>query len=127
MGLGDAKLPAQTDRTQWPAMRAKLAAIFKTKTRAQWTELMEQKEICYAPVLSMSESMGHPQNVARGTFVTVDGVAQPGPAPRFTRTPSSIARGPAHAGQHSREVLADWGVDAGRIETLVASGAVKQR
>ena len=127
VGLGDAKLPAQTDRTQWPAMRAKLAAIFKTKTRAQWTELMEQKEICYAPVLSMSESMAHPQNVARGTFVTVDGVAQPGPAPRFTRTPSGIARGPAHSGQHSREVLADWGVDAGRIETLVASGAVKQR
>ena len=127
VGLGDAKLPAQTDRTQWPAMRAKLAAIFKTKTRAQWTELMEQKEICYAPVLSMSESMAHPQNVARGTFVTVDGVAQPGPAPRFTRTPSTITHGPAHAGQHSREVLADWGVDAGRIETLVASGAVKQR
>ena len=127
VGLGDAKLPAQTDRTQWPAMRARLAAIFKTKTREQWTEIMEQKEICYAPVLSMSEATRHPQNVARGTFVTVDGVVQPGPAPRFTRTPSTITQGPAHAGEHSREVLADWGVDAARIERLMASGAVKQR
>ena len=108
-------------------MRARLAAIFKTKSRSEWTEIMEQKEICFAPVLSMTEAPRHPQNVARGTFVTVDGVVQPGPAPRFTRTPSRIDRGPAHAGAHSREVLADWGLDAGRIEKLVASGAVKQR
>jgi len=128
VGLGDARdLPEQTDRTQWPAMRKRLAAIFKTKTRSEWTEIMEQIDVCFAPVLSMSESMSHKQNVARGTFVEVDGVKQPGPAPRFSRTPSAITRGPAHAGEHSREILADWGVEGARIEALLAKGAVKQR
>jgi alpha-methylacyl-CoA racemase len=128
VGLGDAKdLPAQTDRAQWPAMRKRLAAIFKTKTRAEWTEIMEMKEICFAPVLSMSEAMRHKQNVARGSFVEVDGVAQPAPAPKFSRTPSSTGRGPAWAGEHSRAVLADWGFDAARIAALEKTGAVKQR
>jgi alpha-methylacyl-CoA racemase len=127
VGLGDAKLPAQGDRSQWPAMRARLATIFKTKTRAEWTELLEQKDVCFAPVLSMSEAMHHKQNVYRGTFVNVDGVAQPGPAPRFSRTPSGIERGPAHAGEHSREVLSDWGFDGKRVDALIKSGAVKQR
>ncbi len=127
VGLSHEKLPAQADRKHWPAMRERLAAIFKTKTRAEWTEIMEQKEICYAPVLTMSEAVQHPQNIARGSFVKVDGVMQPGPAPKFSRTPSRITRGPAHAGEHSREVLADWGFDKGAIEKLIAKGAVKQR
>ncbi|MDX2155931.1 MAG: CaiB/BaiF CoA-transferase family protein [Hyphomicrobiaceae bacterium] len=127
VGLSGEKLPAQTDREQWPLMRERLARIFKTKTRAEWTEIMEMKEICFAPVLSMSEAMKHKQNVARGTFVEVDGVPQPGPAPRFSRTPSSVPRGPAYAGEHTREVLSDWGVAPARIEALVASGAAKQR
>ncbi|MEZ5852399.1 MAG: CaiB/BaiF CoA-transferase family protein [Hyphomicrobiaceae bacterium] len=127
IGLGDATLPAQTDRKHWPEMRERLAAIFKTKTRAEWTQIMEMKEICFAPVLSMTEATQHHHNVARGSFVTVDGVVQPGPAPRFSRTPSAVARGPAYAGEHSRQVLADWGVSADKIESLVASGAVKQR
>ena len=127
IGLGDATLPAQTDRKHWPEMRARLAAIFKTKTRAEWTEIMEMKEICFAPVLSMTESMTHKHNVARGTFVTVDGVQQPGPAPKFSRTPSKVERGPAYSGEHSRDVLKDWGVDAKTIDALIAKGAVKQR
>ncbi|HEX4893105.1 MAG TPA: CaiB/BaiF CoA-transferase family protein, partial [Hyphomicrobiaceae bacterium] len=127
VGLANETLPAQTDKAHWPAMRQRLARIFKTKTRAEWTEIMEMKEICFAPVLSMSEAMQHKQNVARGTFVEVDGVPQPGPAPRFSRTPSSVGRGPAWAGQHSREVLADWGVPPGRIDALISSGAVKQK
>jgi alpha-methylacyl-CoA racemase len=127
VGLGGVELPAQTDRPRWPEMRARLAAIFKTRTRAEWTELMEQKDVCFAPVLSLSEAMSHKQNVARGTFVTVDGVVQPGPAPRFARTPSAVARGPAHAGEHSREVLAAWGFEAARIDALIESGAVRQR
>ncbi len=127
VGLADANLPAQGDRSHWPAMRDRLAAIFKTKTRAEWTALMEQQDVCFAPVLSMREAPAHPQNQARGTFVTVDGVLQPGPAPRFSRTPSEIARGPAHAGEHSREVLADWGVEPRRIAALLETGALKQR
>lgn len=127
VGLGDVALPAQSDRTQWPAMRARLAAIFKTRTREEWTALMEQKEICFAPVLSMTEAPRHPQNVARGSFVEVQGVVQPGPAPRFVRTPSAISRGPAYAGEHSREVLADWGLAKDEIGALLAGGAVRQR
>jgi alpha-methylacyl-CoA racemase len=127
VGLGNETLPAQTDRRYWPEMRARLAAIFKTRTRAEWTRLMEMKEICFAPVLSMSEAPQHPHNKARGSFIEVDGVVQPGPAPRFSRTESRVQRGPAYAGEHSREVLADWGFDAARIDSLLTGGAVKQR
>ena len=127
VGLGGEQLPAQTDRTQWPAMIERLRKIFKTKTRAEWTEIMEMKEICYAPVLSMSEAPKHKQNVARDSFVTVDDVVQPGPAPKFSRTPSRITSGPAWAGEHTRSVLADWGFDARRIAALIETGAVKQR
>ncbi len=127
VGLGNEKLPDQTNRAHWPAMIERLRAIFKTKTRAEWTEIMEMKEICYAPVLSMSEAPKHKQNRARGSFVTVDDVVQPGPAPKFSRTDSRITRGPAWAGEHSREVLADWGFDQQKIASLLESGAVKQR
>ena len=127
VGLGDAELPKQTDRTQWPAMRERLADIFKTKTRAEWTALMEQQDVCFAPVLSMREAPTHPQNAARKTFVEVAGVTQPGPAPRFSRTASEINRGPAYAGEHSAEVLADWGIDKTHIAALIKSGAAKQR
>lgn len=127
VGLGDADLPAQTDRAAWPRMREMLAEIFRTKTREEWTALLEQKDVCYAPVLRMSEAMAHPHNVARGTFVDVDGVPQPGPAPRFARTASGVARGTAHAGEHSAEALAEWGFDGPEVERLLASGAAKQR
>jgi alpha-methylacyl-CoA racemase len=127
VGLGKEKLPAQTDRAQWPAMRARLAAIFKTKTRGEWTAIMEQKDICFAPVLRMSEAPKHHQNVARGSFVTIDGVVQPGPAPKFSRTPSAVASPPAYAGQHSRAVLSEWGFSAPQIDALISSGAIKQR
>ena len=107
VGLGDATdLPAQTDRTQWPAMQQRLAAIFKTKTRDEWTAIMQDIDVCYAPVLRMSEAMKHPNNVHRGSFVDVDGVPQPGPVPRFDSTPSEVKAVPAFAGQHTRDALA---------------------
>jgi alpha-methylacyl-CoA racemase len=127
VGLGDVELPAQTDRTKWPAMRARLADIFKTRTREQWTELLEQEEVCYAPVLRMSEALRHPHNVARGSFVELDGVPQPAPAPRFSRTPGEAITGSAFAGQHSREALSDWGFDTDSIAALEASGALRQK
>ena len=80
--------------------------------------------MCFAPVLTMSEAAAHPHNVERSTFVEVAGVTQPAPAPRFSRTTPEIVSTPAHAGQHSREVLADWGVPADRIEELLGSKAV---
>jgi alpha-methylacyl-CoA racemase len=123
---GDAELAGQMDRAKWPALKEKLAAVFRTRTRAQWNEVMEGTDVCYAPVLRMSEAARHPHNVARGTFIEVDGVTQPAPAPRYSRTPATAPKPPAHAGQHTHAVLADWGVDAGRIDALLASGAARQ-
>jgi alpha-methylacyl-CoA racemase len=127
LGLGDADLPAQTDRDNWPMMCEKFAAIFKTKTRAQWTELLEQQDVCFAPVLNMSESMQHHHNVHRKSFIELDGVGQPAPAPRFARTPTSATSAPAYAGQHTDEALAQWGFDNASIAALKASGAARQR
>src|SRR5229473_7490517 len=86
-GLEGESLPEQTDRAAWPAMQGRLARIFKTKTRAEWTQIMEQTDICFAPVLRMSEALSHPHNRARESFVEIDGIAQPAPAPRFLGTP----------------------------------------
>jgi len=127
VGLDGADIPDQLDRNSWPVNRSTLAEIIKTKTRAEWTEIMEQTDICFAPVLSMSEAMEHHHNVARNTFVEVDGFKQPGPAPKFQRTPSHTSRGVAFAGEHSKEVLADWGYAADEIARLERTGAIKQR
>lgn len=127
VGLADADLPAQTDRDEWPEMRKLLGGIFKTKTREEWTAILEQEEVCYAPVLRMTEALAHPHNVARESFIELDGVAQPAPAPRFMRTPSETTMSCAYAGQHSREGLADWGFATEEIATLEASGALRQR
>ncbi len=126
VGLGDAALPAQADRTHWPMMREKLQAIFKTKTRAEWTDIMQDIDVCFAPVLRMSEALEHPQNVHRKSFVELDGVPQPGPAPRFERTPSDPGTPPAHAGQDTEQGLAEWGFSADAIETLLEAGVVRQ-
>jgi alpha-methylacyl-CoA racemase len=114
----------QNDRTQWPAMKERLVELFKTKTRDEWCELMEMSDVCFAPVLSMTEAPAHPHNEARGTFVERDGIVQPAPAPRFDRTPGGIQRPPSHAGQHTDEVLAEWGVDATTIAKLHETGAI---
>ena len=126
-GLDKVDMPAQLDRDSWPVNRETIRKAIKTKTRAEWTAIMEQTDICFAPILSMSEAMQHHHNVARGTFVEVDGYKQPGPAPKFLRTPSKTRMGVSYAGQHSKEALADWGFAAAEIENLAASGAIKQR
>jgi alpha-methylacyl-CoA racemase len=125
---GQADEPAyapQMDRTQWPALTDKLAVVFKTKTRAEWCEILEHSDACFAPVLSMAEAFEHPHNVARGTFTEVAGVTQAAPAPRFSRTPGAIRRPPPHAGQHTDEALADWGFAVADVAKLREIGAVK--
>ena len=122
----DADLKGQMERTKWPQLKVKLAAVFRTKTRAEWNHIMEGTDVCYAPVLRMSEAALHPHNVARKTFIEVDGVTQPAPAPRYSRTTTATPTPPAHAGAHTREVLADWGLEARHIDALIASGAAKQ-
>ncbi|MCU1396850.1 MAG: carnitine dehydratase [Ilumatobacteraceae bacterium] len=96
LGLDAADFP-QWDRAQWPALKEQLAAIFIAKPRAEWCELLEGSEACFAPVLSPTEAMEHPHNVQRGTFVDVNGVTLPAPAPRLSRTPAA-ARPPTHIG-----------------------------
>ncbi|MGC2415841.1 MAG: CaiB/BaiF CoA-transferase family protein [Stellaceae bacterium] len=123
-GLEGESLPAQTDRARWPQMRERLAAIFKQKTRAEWTQIMEQTDICFAPVLRMSEALDHPHNRHRQSFVEVDGIPQPAPAPRFLGTPSQIQRPPARIGEHTDAVLKDWGFSADEVAELHRSGAV---
>ncbi|MBI1187081.1 MAG: CoA transferase [Alphaproteobacteria bacterium] len=106
----DPDFAAQLDRSKWPALSAKLAAVLKTKTRDEWCALMEGSDVCFAPVLSWTEAMAHKHNADRRAFIEIGGVAQPAPAPRFSRTPSA-AQGPAPSvGQHNEEVLADWGL-----------------
>lgn len=126
LGLTEDDLYPQHDREHWPDNAEKLAAIFKTKTRDEWDALLRDTDICFAPVLSMSEAMEHPQNVARSNFVELDGYKQPGPAPRFSKTPSTVKHGSTTAGQHTRAALAGWGFSAEEIAALEEAAAVKQ-
>jgi alpha-methylacyl-CoA racemase len=123
---GDPQFEMQHDKTHWPALKQRIAEVFKSRTRADWCELMEGSDVCFAPVLTMSEAAEHPHNVARATFVERSGLIQPAPAPRFSRTSPELERLPAHAGQHTREALADWGFEATRIDELIDSGAIRQ-
>jgi len=123
-GLDGEDLPAQMDRDSWPAMRERLIGVFKTKTRDEWCAIMEGTDVCFAPVLSMAEAPNHPHNKARGTFIEVDGVVQPGPAPRFSRTKAEVQGPPSDPGQHTDEVLDDWGFTSDDIAQLHDAGAV---
>lgn len=127
LGLGPDDLPPPTDRSRWPQLREVLARVFKTKTREEWREVLEGTDACFAPVLAMSEAPEHPHNRARGNFITLDGVLQPGPAPRFTRTPGGVRRPPPRPGEHTAEVLEEWGFTREEIGKLLAAGAVAGR
>jgi alpha-methylacyl-CoA racemase len=121
---GDPDFAVQMDRSKWPALKERLAGIFRTKTREEWCALMEGTDVCFAPVLSMAEAPEHPHNQHRGTFVEVDGIRQPAPAPRFSRTPGAISRPPAASGEHTDEILSEWGFSADDIAKLRSAGAV---
>ena len=123
-GLEGAELPVQTDRSTWPGMQERLAAIFKQKTRAEWVAIMQDTDICFAPVLKMSEAIRHEHNRHRDSFPVIDGIAQPAPAPRFLGTPTTVQRPPAKIGEHTDEVLRDWGFSTAEIEALHQNGAV---
>ena len=124
LGLEGEELPYQHDRSQWPALKDRFAAIFRSKTRDEWTAIFDGADACVVPVLTISEAVAHPHNVQRGTFTDVAGVVQPAPAPRFDRTPGEISKPPPHAGQHTDEILRDAGLDADRIAKLRDAGAV---
>ncbi len=125
IGLDPDSLPPQMERESWPAMKEKFKEIFLTKTRDEWCALMENTDICFAPVLSLAEAPDYAHNKERGSFVDVDGVMHPAPAPRFSATPSSIKSPTPATGIHTDEVLADWGISADKVAALKASGAIK--
>jgi alpha-methylacyl-CoA racemase len=124
LGLAGEDLPKQMDRSAWPALKKRVAEIIRTRTREEWCRIMEGSDVCFAPVLSLAEAPDHPHLRARQTFVEVDGVRQPGPAPRFSRTPARIERPPAHAGEHTDAALADWGFPASELADLRVAGAI---
>lgn len=109
-GLDEGEFRDQNDAARWPELKRKLENVFKTRSRDEWCELMEGSEVCFAPVLDIHEAPHHPHNQARGTFIDVDGMIQPAPAPRFSRTQPEIAFGPHEPGADAGEVLKEWGV-----------------
>ena len=123
-GLTDPAFGAQMDRSAWPDLKAKLAAVIVRKTRAEWTAIMEGTDICFGPVMDLDEAPLHPHNLARETFVTVSGVVQPAPAPRFSATPGQIQGPPPAIGADTDTALTDWGLSAGELAQLKATGAL---
>jgi alpha-methylacyl-CoA racemase len=124
-GLAGEELPHQMDRSNWEPMKERLRAIFKSKTRAEWCDLMEGSDVCFAPVLSSEEARKHPANTARNVFVEIQGIEQPAPAPRFSRTQAEIQSPPPHTGEHTDTALADWGFSGEELSKLRESGAIK--
>lgn len=120
----DPEFSAQMDRSRWPELKRRLADVIRTRSRDQWCELMEGTDVCFAPVLDLDEAPRHPHNRARETFVDLRGVTQPAPAPRFSRTPGRIAGPPPRVGEHSAEVLVDWGFSSAEVEGLRAAGVI---
>jgi len=121
---GDPEFDLQRDRRHWATLKEKVKARFKTRTRAEWCALMEGVDACFTPVLDMSEAPAHPHNQSRRSFIERDGVTQPAPAPLFSATPAQIERAPPTVGQHSLEILRDWGIPQGDISRLQAASAI---
>jgi alpha-methylacyl-CoA racemase len=126
-GIDAPEFKDPTDRTAWPGLRAKLAEVFKTRSRAQWCELMEGTDACFAPVLSLAEAPSHPHNQARQTFIEMRGAMHPAPAPRFSATPSSASTDVPKIGQHSLALLEGLGLGAAYVDRLISDGAVYAR
>lgn len=123
-GIDDPAFDSQMDPRQWPELKDRLAAIFRTRTRAQWCELLEGSDACFAPILDWDEAPVHRHNQARGTFVDIDGVTQPAPAPRFSRTPAETPVSPAANHRDGERVLSDWNVPPELVEALRRDGAM---
>jgi alpha-methylacyl-CoA racemase len=120
----DPAFDAQHDRAGWGALKAKLTAIFKTKTRDAWDAALAMTDLCFAPVLSMAEATAHPHNVERATFVELGGAIQPAPAPRYSGTANDMPQAAPRAGHDSSAVLAELGYAPDRVEALRSAGAL---
>jgi alpha-methylacyl-CoA racemase len=124
LGLSEDDIPDRNDRSRWTEHKLRLTELFLQKPRAEWCQLLEGTDSCFAPVLTMAEAPDHPHMKHRGTFIELEGVVQPGPAPRFSRTPGQVQGPVAEPGQHTDEVLRDWGWSDDEIGALRQAGTV---
>tara|TARA_Y100000741_G_C18220453_1_gene545599 strand:- start:1065 stop:1409 length:345 start_codon:yes stop_codon:yes gene_type:complete len=111
-------------RDTWQEKKESIKEMFLNKSRDEWCELMEGTDVCFAPVLDMTEAPQHPHNKARETFIEMEGVIQPAPAPRFSRTEPKVSSAPALVGEHSQEILEDLGLSSQEIDELKSTKAV---
>jgi alpha-methylacyl-CoA racemase len=123
-GAADPAFSAQMDEASWPQMKQRFSTLFATRGRDDWCALLEGTDVCFAPVLDMAEAPAHPHNVARGTFIDIDGVTQPAPAPRFSRSTPSVGAAASKPGADSAAILSAWGWSEADIETLKAGHVI---
>jgi len=122
--ITDPSFDEQLDQKSWPEKREKMEAVFKTKTRDEWSEIMEGTDVCFAPILNLEEAPDHPHNKSRKTYVDFEGVTQPAPAPRFSRTQGSIQSSAALIGENTNEILNSWGFSDDKIDNLKKEGVI---
>lgn len=118
LGIEDIDPATQMDQSQWESVRKKLQAVFGTRTRDEWCEILDGTETCCTPILTMAEVASHPHNMARKTFVNIGGLPQPAPAPRFSRTQSEISSAAGPAQTDLKQVLTQWGASKKVLEEL---------
>jgi alpha-methylacyl-CoA racemase len=123
-GLDPQEFADQQNKELWPQMKESLAQVIKGKTQAEWCDLMEGSDVCFAPVLNFMDAPKHPANVARNTYVEVDGITQPAPAPRFSRTPSEVRHGTHALGADTNETLSAMGFGEQDIASLREAGVI---
>jgi alpha-methylacyl-CoA racemase len=121
---GEGLESAQFNVARWPELKARMAALFLSKTRAEWCALLEGTDVCFAPVLNFAEAAAHPHNRARGAYVELGGVTQPAPAPKFGATPAEVRSPPTGVGADTRGILEAAGYSVAEIEALGSSGVV---
>ena len=118
MGLDPSTIPDQLERSTWPELHSRFAEIFRGKSRDEWCRIMQGRDACFAPVLDLDEAPRHPHLAARRGFQEVDGVLQPAPAPRFSRTPSAVRRSPPVPGADTQVALRAWGFNDDELDAL---------
>lgn len=127
LGMPADRVERATDPDFWPQLREEIRKRFASETRDHWCRLLEGSDACFAPVLSMEEAPRHPHQQSRGGFVRIEGVTQPAPAPRFSRTPSAVTRPPERPGASANEALLEWGFESSQIESFWSQEALLKR